>query len=106
MKRNNKLWIACLMNLFSLNTFCQWTPQISNTAETLLGVSFTSNQNGFAVGTNGVIKHTANAGVNWTAQTTVTTQVVRDVVFVDSLHGTFVGEAGFILHSVNCCLKW
>lgn len=64
MKRNNKLWIACLMNLFSLSAFCQWTTQIcsnwmmqtNGTTNDLFAVHFTTSEIGTAVSTEKILR--------------------------------------------------
>src|SRR6185295_8074327 len=65
----------------------EWSTQSSGTAEVLLGVSFTDSSHGYAVGTNGVIRTTANAGASWSPLTSGTSRFLRDVYFSDATHG-------------------
>ena len=79
----------------------EWTAQSSGTSQVLLGVSFTDINNGYAVGTNGTIRVTANGGVSWSPQASGTTSFLRDVYFSDATHGVIVGESGLILRTTD-----
>ena len=78
-----------------------WQAQPSGTGEVLLGVSFTDVNHGYAVGTNGAIRITANGGSSWSPQASGTSRFLRDVYFSDATHGTIVGESGLILRTTD-----
>jgi photosystem II stability/assembly factor-like uncharacterized protein len=93
---------ACLLfETFDLQTNPEWIAQSSGTAQVLLGVTFTDANHGYAVGTNGVIRTTANGGATWSAQASGTSRFLRDVYFSDATHGTIVGESGLILRTTD-----
>ena len=79
----------------------EWTSQPSGTSQVLLGVSFTDINNGYAVGTNGVIRVTSNGGITWGSQASGTSRFLRDVYFSDATHGIIVGESGLILRTID-----
>ena len=79
----------------------EWQPQSSGTSQVLLGVAFTDATKGYAVGTSGVIRVTANGGNTWAAQSSGTSRFLRDVYFSDATHGTIVGESGLILRTTD-----
>jgi photosystem II stability/assembly factor-like uncharacterized protein len=79
----------------------EWSAQASGTGEVLLGVSFTDNNKGYAVGTNGLIRTTANGGTSWSPLTSGTSRFLRDVYFSDATHGVIVGESGLILRTTD-----
>lgn len=66
---------------FSLISFSQWNPQISNTTFNLNDVFFTSDNVGFAVGDNGRITKTVDGGSNWTASNAIPTCNLNSVFF-------------------------
>ena len=86
---------------FLPQTTPEWQAQASGTSEVLLGVAFTSINNGYAVGTNGTIRITSNGGISWSSQPSGTNRFLRDVSFSDSTHGVIVGESGLILRTTD-----
>jgi photosystem II stability/assembly factor-like uncharacterized protein len=98
------LSIVCLENAKAtsqLQLTPEWSTQSSGTAQVLLGVSFTDSNHGYAVGTNGVIRTTANGGASWSSLTSGTSRFLRDVYFSDATHGVIVGESGLILRTTD-----
>jgi photosystem II stability/assembly factor-like uncharacterized protein len=79
----------------------EWSAQASGTGEVLLGVSFTDSNHGYAVGTNGAIRTTANGGASWSSLASGTSRFLRDVYFSDATHGVIVGESGLILRTTD-----
>jgi photosystem II stability/assembly factor-like uncharacterized protein len=98
----------------SLWTQAGWTqPHESNpafksplTQEALNSVHFVDTQNGWAVGRNGTILHTSNAGASWQSQTSPSGQYLASVHFADSKNGWAVGLGGLILNTSNGGSKW
>jgi photosystem II stability/assembly factor-like uncharacterized protein len=68
--------------------------------QTLYGLDFVGNLNGWAVGDLGVIVRTSN-GLDWTSLPSPTTNVLNSVCFVDSSIGWTVGALGTILRTVT-----
>lgn len=66
---------------------------------------FTSSTDGYAVGTNGMIVRTLDAGDSWVQQTSGTTAELYCVDFPTSLVG-YVGAAGGILKTTNAGTVW
>ena len=64
-----------------------WNAQEVPTDETLRGVCFVDENNGYAVGTNGTILHTSDGGKIWTKQSVDTLDEFRGVVFTDKNNG-------------------
>lgn len=71
-----------------------WTSQNSGVEVVLNDVYFTDNQNGWAVGNDGVIINTTDGGKTWTAQQSGVTSTLNAVYFVDANNGYAVGGAG------------
>jgi len=70
-------------------------------------IYFTDNQNGWAVGDNGIIIHTTD-GQNWNAQTNPDPQSrsLYSVFFLNPNKGWAVGFNGIILHTTNGGTNW
>ncbi len=83
-----------------------WTSQTSGTTQGLLSVHFTNANTGWAVGHEGTILHTTNAGIIWSSQTSGTSVILRDVHFVDANRGWVVGFVGTILRTINGGATW
>jgi photosystem II stability/assembly factor-like uncharacterized protein len=80
-----------------------WASQTVNSPEQLYGVSFTSTDNGTAVGTTGTILHTTNRGKKWNPEISGTTQTLNGVAFHDAKKGFVVGNGGTILRAATNC---
>jgi large repetitive protein len=87
-------------------TYNTWTTQTSGTTSTLYGVFFSDANNGWVVGTGGLIRHTVNGGTAWSAQTSTTTQNLRSVFFSSATSGWAVGNGGVIVHTTNGGTTW
>jgi photosystem II stability/assembly factor-like uncharacterized protein len=73
----------------------------------LLGVVFPDTQNGWAVGGDGLILHSADGGKTWTRQDSRVTNTLRSVYFLsDSLTGWIVGSNGLILKTFDGGRSW
>jgi photosystem II stability/assembly factor-like uncharacterized protein len=72
--------------------------------DVLYGINFPVSSTslvGYAVGMNGVILKTTNAGVSWQSQISGTSSALRDVYFLDFDNGYAVGEGGLILETTT-----
>lgn len=67
-------------------------------------IYFTDNSNGWAVGSDGKIIHTAD-GINWNGQISPTTNTLNDVFFLNTQEGWAVGT-NVILHTTNGGTTW
>lgn len=84
----------------------QWAPQTSGTTEILVDVHFTDDNNGWAIGSSGIILNTSDGGANWAAQTFGTTVTPYALHFTDINHGWVVGESGSILNTSDGGVNW
>ena len=80
-----------------------WTAQ-DPAGAALYGVFFTDANNGTAVGNNGLIRRTTNAGTIWTDQT-VTAAKLNGVSFV-GVNGWAVGNGGVVFKTTNSGTNW
>ena len=71
-----------------------------------MGVDFRDEQNGYAVGENGVILRTENGGNNWEKVSTVVENTLFRVDFSDDKNGWIVGSKGTILRSFDRGKSW
>ena len=96
-----------MSNLIFAQNF-QWTEQTSGVTTDLNDVYFSDNQEGCAVGDNGVTLYTTNGGKTWTSATSVTTQKLRAVFFADYNTGWAVGgvNSGVILRTDDGGRTW
>lgn len=83
-----------------------WSVQASPTTETLWGVHSASATVSTAVGDNGTILRTTNAGVSWVQQTSNTNETLRSVAFVSTSTGIAVGTGGTILRTADGGANW
>lgn len=74
--------------------FGQWNDQNSGITNDLQAVHFINQNEGWAVGRQGKIVHTTNAGSTWTSQNSGTTKDLNNVHMVNSTFGVAVGDAG------------
>ena len=61
---------------------------------------------GWAVGRDGFVIHTENAGATWVQQDSKTRQWLREVVFLDRSRGIAVGDSGTILRTEDGGQTW
>ena len=108
MNKSLKIMLIVLIAvLFSATlTYGGWEPQESGTSANLNGVSFVDPNIGTAVGNNGVIIHTTNAGLNWTLQSSGLSAGLLDVSFYDVNNGTAVGHEGTIIYTNDGGANW
>jgi hypothetical protein len=83
-----------------------WVSQDGGTTEFLLGVSFTDENTGTAVGEIGTIVRTTDGGTTWTAQDSGALGDLSDVSFVDANTGTAVGQGGTIVRTTDGGTTW
>jgi photosystem II stability/assembly factor-like uncharacterized protein len=69
-------------------------------------VYFIDSSTGYAVGWNGTILKTINAGTNWTKLSSGTSNNLMSVCFTDANTGYAVGASGTILKTVNGGTNW
>ena len=67
----------------------------------LVSVFFTSENNGYVVGSGGTILMTNNAGTNWKLSNSGTDKDLHSVFFTDENTGYAAGEGGTILQTAN-----
>ena len=75
------------------------------TSSTLYASSFVDASHGWAVGANGTIMRTADAGGTWFQQAAGIVNW-RDVYFRDRTHGWVVGDSGKIMRTVDAGTTW
>lgn len=74
--------------------FGQWTDQSSGISNDLEAVHFINQNEGWAVGRQGKIVHTTNAGATWSLQNSGTTEDLNKVHMVNASFGVAVGDHG------------
>ena len=72
----------------------------------MVSVYFTDINNGFAVGTNGIIVRTSNGGINWENSASGTSNDLTSVFFADQNKGWIVGNAGTIIRTIDGGINW
>ena len=78
-----------------------------NTLSDLHGVTFVSARQGWAVGAQGTILHTTDAGGTWEPQISNSTiSTLQAVAFSTTATGVVVGSAGRILRTTNAGSTW
>src|SRR5688572_15775267 len=77
--------------------FGQWNDQNSSVTNDLEDVYFINQNEGWAVGRQGKIVHTTNAGATWAAQNSGTTYDLNKVHMLNASFGLAVGEHGTVL---------
>lgn len=70
----------------------EWVAQNSGVLTRLLGVFFADRNQGWIVGSNGLLLTTKDGGVNWEKKTAINREVLRDVHFLDPQRGFVLGE--------------
>jgi len=90
----------------------QWSQQDSGTDLDLKSICFTDNENGWAVGSEGIILSTADGGDIWNEQLSGTDYNLESVSFIDPLNGWIAGglwdypATGIILRTSNGGFSW
>lgn len=84
-----------------------WNPLTSGVSSHLLGIHFTDENTGYAVGYNGTILKTTDGGDNWSAPLqSQTTDAFYAVFFKDALNGFAVGDNGLIRQTTDGGDNW
>lgn len=78
-----------------------WTQQFSDTNEYLWAVSFSSTQQGWVTGNNGLILATVNGGQTWTRQSSGISSQISGIAAVSSQQAWAVSREGTILTTSN-----
>lgn len=81
-------------------------PQNSGVTSQLNAISFSTVSTGIVVGKSGVIRKTADSGLNWSASASGTTVDLSDVTFVGPSTFIAVGKLGTILKTTNAGNSW
>ena len=92
--------------IFSTDSGTTWTPQTSNTTDTLNSVFFLDINTGFACGYNGTVVKTTDGGNLWTVQTTNIIENLNKIIFLNSDTGWSVGDQGTIIYTTNGGSTW
>lgn len=115
MKHQKAKWLFLLFVYLVNKNICnaqQWgTPQSfggSNptTSNKLNAVFFPDYTTGYAVGDNGTILKTNDAGLTWTVQTSGTTKNLKALYFAGTYDGWACGAGGTILRTTNGGTTW
>ncbi len=96
----------CILPLFSP---AQWIQQISGTESNLNSIYFIDNENGWVVGSEGVILNTSDGGISWDQQSSGTDLTLESVHFVDQNNGWIAGgswEFNIVLRTLNGGYNW
>ncbi len=70
----------------------EWSTQDSGVLSRLLGVFFADRNQGWIVGSNGLLMSTSDGGAKWERQTITSREVLRDIYFFDPQRGFVMGE--------------
>jgi len=101
-----KLFLIFLFAFCNILAYAQKdTTEVLQTA-VLKGIWFTDNQNGYAVGYNGTILKTTDAGISWKTLNSGVTNSLFSVSFKDNNTGLVCGANGTILKTTDAGLTW
>ncbi len=75
----------------------QWSIVNTGVQTNLASVRFTSENDGWIVGADGLVLRSTNRGLDWTAETLAEKRHLRSIDFTDTLNGWIVGDHGVIL---------
>jgi photosystem II stability/assembly factor-like uncharacterized protein len=96
--RRSILILSLLFQVICANiSVAQWFHQNSGTTTQLHDITFIDRNNGYAVGSDGTIIHTTDAGMNWSVQQSGTTVSLQSVFFIDENNGWTVEGANHII---------
>jgi photosystem II stability/assembly factor-like uncharacterized protein/WD40 repeat protein len=93
-------------NPVSAETAATVETRVIVSGKALRGVSFTSPEKGWTVGTGGAMLATSDAGATWTTRSSGVTSDLLDVDFVDEQHGWAVGAGGAVLRTADGGNTW
>ena len=83
-----------------------WQDQTVSTFDDLEDVYFIDTDNGYAVGSYGMILHTIDGGINWNWQPVSTSNYLYSVSFSDENNGIAVGEGCVLLYTSDGGINW
>lgn len=94
--------------IHSGNSGANWTARTSGTTKQLNGVFFTDMNTGIAVGNDGLILRTTDAGVSWAPISSGISAGtdLNHVFFSTTTWGCIVGDGGTILRSTDAGVSW
>jgi len=93
-------WVAGWGNILHTSDGGQtWEEQMSGVNHHLLGINFTDEDHGWAVGEYGTILFTNNGGDIWSQDNSGTLSWLYSIHFSTPDHGWIVGQTGTILHT-------
>ena len=94
--------------IHSGNSGANWTTRTSGTTERLNGVFFIDLNTGVAVGNDGLILRTTDAGVSWAPINSGVSAGtdLKHVFFSTANTGSIVGDGGTILHTTDAGVSW
>ncbi len=97
-----------LIALIALNDTgnAQWIGLTSNTTQHLYGVYFQSDAVGYAVGAQGTILKTTDAGSTWNSLISGVSDKLNSVYFTDDTTGYVTGGNGLILKTTDAGVSW
>ncbi|MEA3296714.1 MAG: YCF48-related protein [candidate division Zixibacteria bacterium] len=78
----------------------------SPTSQELLDVDFVDQNNGWAVGREGIIVHTSDSGENWSVQDSGAATILYGLHFMSPDTGWVVGTSGKVLRTFNGGAAW
>ena len=98
------LMLSCkaMFGQFSNYVWMNPFPQANN----LESVFFLNNSFGWAVGQDGAVVHTLNAGANWVYEHVPGTGNLNDLFFVNESQGWIVGDGGKVYQTINGGQDW
>ncbi|MEK7353207.1 MAG: CARDB domain-containing protein, partial [Chloroflexota bacterium] len=79
---------------------------VRSPTDILADVTFIDANNGWAVGSSGIIQRTSNGGAAWTSQNSGTTADLWSVSFADANNGWAVGNSGTIRRTLDGGATW
>ena len=92
---------ALVFYFLTFGAYSQWYQHTSiPTKNDLYKITFTDSMNGWIIGNDGTILHTANGGATWEQQVSNTIKHLYGVSMADSLHGWIVGNLGIVPHGI------
>lgn len=95
--------VLLLNNAISLS---QWYQLTTNTAENLQDIYFINSNTGIAVGMNGKIIRTTDAGSTWISVASGTANALFSLDFPDNMTGFTGGQTGTVLRTLNGGGSW
>ncbi len=92
--------------LFTVSGYSQSGWKIQANAVTFYKLYFVNSTTGWAVGSQGMILKTTNAGNNWESQKCPTKEELRSIFFIDLNNGWISSRFGTIFKSTNSGYSW